>query len=302
MNKSSAWLAAANGLAMLTLIVLPAQASGELIFYAPFDGHLDAATCKGNGEAMFVPPAKDRQARPVFAEGLQGKALEIGNGCRVIYKAAGNFVNQRGTLTFWARRSGPQPDGRYTFHLAGWNNADGTWVQIYHWQWFAGVTMLHGKGGAGDVPLHLPNDGDDGQWHFYAFTWDGPKARGYFDGRLDPAAEKLEFPVPQASQFFVGGGDSTARLIDELKIFDEPLSPAEVCAAYREIAGTANAPSLTIPRRRGPIRIDGKIAEDAWAGAVETTGLIGETTAVVGPTPSHVRLLYDDDALYCASR
>jgi hypothetical protein len=47
-------------------------------------------------------------------------------------------------------------------------------VQIYHWEWFAGVAVLHGKGGAGDVPpLHLPNDGDDGQWHFYAFTWDG---------------------------------------------------------------------------------------------------------------------------------
>ena len=60
------------------------------------------------------------------------------------------------------------------------------------------------QSGAGDVKLSLPGDGDDGRWHFYAFTWDGPKARGYFDGRLDPAAEKLDFPPPQAVQFFVG--------------------------------------------------------------------------------------------------
>jgi hypothetical protein len=301
MSKSSAWQGAGIGLVTLLLSVLPAPARGELIFYAPFDGSLDATVCKGNGKALFGPPAKDRQARPVFAEGLKGKALQIGNGCRVTYKAAGNFDNQRGTLSFWGRRNGPKPDGRYTFLWAGWNNADRTWVQIYHWEWFAGVAMLHGKGGAGDVPpLHLPSDGDDGQWHFYAFTWDGPKARGYFDGWLDPAAQRLEFPVPQAVHFFVGGAERSTRLIDELKIYDEPLGPAEVCAAYREMAGTANAPSLVIPRRRGPIQIDGKIAEPAWAGAVETTGLIGETTGGVGPTPSRVKLLYDDEALYCA--
>ena len=69
---------------------------------------------------------------------------------------------------------------------------------------------------------------------------------------------------------------------------------------YRQLAGAANAPRLVIPRRRGPIQIDGKLVEEAWAGAVETSGLVGETTGLVGPTPSRVKLLYDDEALYCA--
>ena len=169
--------------AALVCLLCASNVRGEVLFYAPFDGSLDAAISKGNGKGAFSPPPGRPEAKPVFVEGLRGKAIEIGSGCRVTYGARGNMNAQRGAIAFWAKRAGPKPEGRYTFQLGGWSNADKSWVMLYRWEWFDGVNMLHGKGGSGDIGLQLPGDGDDGQWHFFVFTWDGARRAATWTGR-----------------------------------------------------------------------------------------------------------------------
>ena len=102
------------------------------------------------------------------------RRLQLSPGSSVTYEAKANMNAKRGTVTFWAKRASPKPEGRYTFQLGGWTNADNTWVWLYRWEWFDTVNILHGKGGTGDIGLQLSGDGDDGQWHFFAFTWDAP--------------------------------------------------------------------------------------------------------------------------------
>jgi len=272
----------------------------ETLFHVSFDDTVDAVAAKGDPKGKFAPPRDATDKTPQFADGIRGRALDIGLGAQVAYSSEGNVLDERGTITFWARRTGPKPEGRYTFRLGGWSNRDGAWVYLYRWEWYVGVHMLHGRGGSGDIGLGLPGDGDDGEWHFFAFTWDGTKAKGYIDGKSESRSERLDFPAQQFRNFWVGGGGKTSRLIDEFKIFNEPLSVSEIKSMHRELAGVRNRPALIVPRRRETIAIDGKISAEEWAGAVETTGFVGIDSKLAAPTQTRVRLLYDDTALYLA--
>lgn len=274
----------------------------EVLFHAPFDGSVDAKAAKGDPKGKFYPPQGKPDSQPVFTDGIVGKALDIGagGGCRVVYEAKDNLHNDRGSISFWARRTGPKPEGRYTFHLGGWSNTDGTWVFLYRWEWYSGVNMLHGRGGSGDIKLEVPGDGDDGNWHFFVFTWDGEHARGYLDGETGASADNPKFPAQQFTNYWAGGGDVTSRLVDDLKFYDEPLSVSEIKTMYREIAGVSNNPTLVIPRRTAPLKIDGKVTPEEWSAAAETTGFVGIEQKLFAPTQTKVRALYDDEALYLA--
>jgi hypothetical protein len=273
--------------------------AAEVLFRASFEDRLEADLARGTAVAQFEA-GSDKAAGPVFADGIKGRALDSGSGCRVLYKAEGNVRNERGTLAFWSRRIGPQPEGRYTYHLAGWVNADGSWVYAYRWEWYATVHLLHGRGGSGDIGLGVPADGDDGEWHFYVFTWDGSKVRGYIDGRTDSAAARDDFPAPQFTTFWVGGGDRVSRLIDEFTVYDDVLGIAEIKALYRELGGLRNTPELIVPPRTATVKIDGRITPEEWNGAAQTTGFVVVDTSQFAPTQTRVALQYDEAALYLA--
>jgi len=109
---------------------------------------------------------------------------------------------------------------------------------VYRWLGNGNVIVLHGRGGAGDTSIWFPGDADDGQWHLLAFVWQGTNVRCYQDGVTNANAAKSNFPAQEFSQLVVGGCESASRLIDEVKVFDRPLSEAEIKAMYQEIAGT----------------------------------------------------------------
>lgn len=279
--------------------------SADRLFHVPFDGQIDAVTAGGDPQGRYVPPKDAPATSPVFAEGVHGQALDIGNLSRVIYRPDGNVLDDRGTITFWTRRMGPAPKERYTFHLFGWTNADHTWVYIYRWEWFSGLKVLHGKGGAGDIAVPAPGSADDGQWHLFAFTWDGTHARAYLDGQTDSAGERNDFPRPRFTSLWVGtpgGGTKCSRLLDELSIFSEPLTVAELKQMVRDGLGVRTEPTLVIPKRSAPIRLDGKVTPSEWQNAVETTGFVSLQSKAAATPQTTAWLTYDAKALYVAVR
>lgn len=67
--------------------------------------------------------------------------------------------------------------------------------------------------------------------------------------------------------------------------------------------GAAAVPSLWIPFRRGPIVLDGKLDEEAWATAASTGPFVNVATgrpATSSEVGGRAKLLYDDDALFVA--
>lgn len=60
-------------------------------------------------------------------------------------------------------------------------------------------------------------------------------------------------------------------------------------------------PTLTIPRARGPIAIDGRVDEAEWAGAARVGPFVsGSSGKAAGMLETHARLVWDDQALYVA--
>jgi hypothetical protein len=291
------------GAVAVWLVCVPTQAQeARVLLYVPFDGVLDATVAAGDPTGAFQRAGEGDPQAPEFGEGIRGQALEIGrHNYSVAYVPEGNIRPERGTITFWARRLGEPPETGYTFHYLGWNQPDGTWVWLYNWIWNP-LMALHGRGGSGDVGVRYSEADDDGEWHMIGLTWDGRRARGYLDGDLaGPGADVEDFPIVGFSDFWVGrGGAGVSRLFDELRIYDQALSPAEMKREYRRIAGPEAPPYLTVPRRAAAITIDGKIEPAEWDAAAQTTGFINGAEQLVGPTPTRAWLAYDDQALYIA--
>lgn len=65
----------------------------------------------------------------------------------------------------------------------------------------------------------------DGNWHHFAFTWDGSNVRGYFDGGLEKTSVATGSVATNTDDFTVGGTQAdTARFfdgsLDEIRISD----------------------------------------------------------------------------------
>ncbi|MBI4024952.1 MAG: hypothetical protein HY360_08215 [Verrucomicrobia bacterium] len=299
LRKSACYL-----LALAPFLALPLTAA-ELLFHAPFDDGIDAKAARGNPKGEYSA-GQGQSGKPIYADGISGRGVDFGTArASVSFDGKENIRSDRGTVTLWAKRIGPKPDEKsaghtYTYHLGGWKGEGAQWVFFYRWEHYTGLCFLHGQRDISDVGIFLPIDGDDGAWHFYAFTWDGPVARAYVDGRFSPNMEKKDFPVTKILSFYVGGGDATGRAIDEVKIFDAVLSGSDIRQMYNEFAGPDTLPFVVIPRRRTPIQIDGKIDLKEWARAVRTSGFSDMKTKLAAATPTLVRLAYDDEALYAA--
>ena len=87
-----------------------------------------------------------------------------------------------------------------------------------------------------------------------------------------------------------------------------PTGAAPVAAAPPERAAQAShdvqAPRATAVRTLGPISIDGRVDEEAWAVAQPITEFFQTQPSEGDPIsrPTDVRFLYDDDALYVGAR
>ena len=158
------------------------------------------------------------------------------------------------------------PSGASPRTIAAWvraNQGDCGSRTIASWgvvstTWWTGVSMrlnscsrlvyeVFGPGFEVDVPFN------DGQWHHVATTFDGTRARLYFDGaRLPSAADDWSgsLATPTSSRLFVGHLNPTwvafnypatstyafSGAIDELRIYNRSLSPDEMMALVRPLS------------------------------------------------------------------
>jgi len=117
------------GIVVFAVLWVKPLSAQNLLFYLPFDGELNAKVSAGDGTATYVAPSGKPDVKPTYADGIAGKALDIGAGFMAIYPTDKNFTDTCGTITFWAKRVGPKsPDTSYAYRLLWWTNKDGSWV------------------------------------------------------------------------------------------------------------------------------------------------------------------------------
>lgn len=216
----------------------------QLIFYAPFDGSVDAVRAAGD-----TKPLKAENIE--FAPGRSGQAAKFTREAKSMlqYNLQKNIDPVRGAISFWYKPLwNPNQDTKeiwrtlLSFPRPKGNDRIGSGMfSLWIWGQLFRVDRSDDLDTYKTVNNLYRNDG----WRHYAVTWDEVSTRVYIDGKplggisdgrspLKDAMSKtsMEFAnfIPFAS-FFVGCQNTAEQadgLIDELMIFSAPLDDQHV--------------------------------------------------------------------------
>ena len=224
----------------------------KLLFRASFDGTTDAV--KAGGEAKAV-----NQKGITFAEGIRGQAVRISskNGSVLDYSAAGNLVQERGTVSFWFKREWPD-DGHNAKGADMWRTMFSNPSPRSHqrigsgqlWFWFIGSRLRADQSDDDDAYGSWSGKQPDDGWHHLVVSWSPSGVRMYLDGRAASGMGDSDSPMRNAlknprmlsfdrvpfDRFCVGhldGGRQFDGLIDELCILSEPVNERQANSLWR---------------------------------------------------------------------
>ena len=283
---------------LLTLTSWAAADRGGVLFYAGFEGTADAIAV-GNGIAQ------GEEGGPKYASGKRGQALLSGETAGYVsYAVKHNLLPDRGTVEFWVC---PQDwygtDDKFHVFFEAENPG---WLLIY--KYFApgiGLFLISETHQSWSTVGQDLSQFKPGQWHHLAAMWGPREICFYLDGK--PSTRLPRPPIPQglSGRFLVGDRPwhikrDARSLVDELYIYDRPLSEREVAWAYEHAADRSTgedvpeglSPALEImvhpvPSRR-EIRVDVDITQRGGARSFSGTARLEPS---VGTAPAAVRMV-----------
>lgn len=215
----------------LLLAGLPSWGSAaELTFYCPFDGDADAQFAAGNRGAVGRKVA--------FTDGVHGKALSVPDAEHALcFDEAGNLPKDRGTIELWIKGNWDTNDVAWRGLV--WEDAEGKPGDLSLWFWKYEKSIrfdIRDDAGRQYVSATAAR-WQRGQWHHLAACYDCDWGlRLYIDGAR-VAERRYQWKPKTYGGFYVGarqdGTQGADAAIDELKIYNAPLSDDEVARAFR---------------------------------------------------------------------
>lgn len=227
---------------MLGVYLICAAAAPQPIFYAPFDGTAKASVAAGQAEPR-------RSDQLTFAPGLRGQAVRLDSklGSRLAYAFDENVHARRGSVSFWFKPEWSDNTARdrhflFAFDYPWTASRVGTGA-LYLWSY--GGRCRADRSDRDDHYLVAKHPFQTNEWHHIAYVWDETRTTLFVDGamRSNTVLNKKEVTSIDWTQtfdsFFIGGcreGNAADGLIDELRIFSEPLTEKEVATLRAEFA------------------------------------------------------------------
>lgn len=218
-------------LALVALLVLGSNASAALVAHYEFEGNTNDSAGGNHGTAV---------GDPTYPSGVFGRAIDldgVGDYINCGNRAAFNLKNQI-TVAAWVNiRTIPgQWIGIVTKGDSGWKLSTVADQSRFHFS-ILGAPNPYSIYGNRAVPA--------GQWHHVCGTYDGTTVRLYVDGVRDGIASYTGSISLNTTAVAIGDnlerpGRPWNGLIDDVRVYDHALSPAEVAAL-------ANIPVPTQP-------------------------------------------------------
>lgn len=214
------------------------------VFHVPFDGSTDAQQGGGKREPLTAQSL-------TYSPGVSAQAVAISPSSLLEYAVDGNLVQERGTVSMWFK-----PNWR----IADMTSDAKDWHCLFSqrlpdgkerigsgmlWFWFWGSSYRGDLSDAADQYKTAGAQGlDPTTWVHVAFTWDVDRgSRLYMNGVEVGNAGDGNSPLDvkkgkdfsalknRFTSFWVGSQGGMARadgLIDEFRIYDRALAPAEI--------------------------------------------------------------------------
>ena len=232
---------------------------------AHFDDGFDAAGPRGS--IIHGTPV----GKPVLVQGKLGRALHTGSGTGFVDYPTANILNPRGgTVEMWVcPLDWTADDGK--FHAFFDARGQGA-LYLYKFCTGTNLLMLTAPDVRGPFASSQISAASwkPGQWHFIAGTWSSEGVRAYVDGQ--PAAGPVEGSLPAQFRATFRIGDqawqfprSTSSLVDEVRIYDRPLTPAHIAAHFR------GDYAFTVPLSKDSVSLDYRIDPLDYKATVHVT-------------------------------
>jgi hypothetical protein len=162
------------------------------------------------------------------------------NNTGISVTGATNFDGSKGTISFWMRSAGIDPNASGTVGAAVFGRPAGSLVNEFVIAQQDGGTLLFNAPTTANV-INSSHNISDNLWHQIVLTYDGTISGGcalYIDGVLDitnanTAAWTATVGAPLQLGFTTGG---TLRayngLLDDVRVYNRQLTPAEVTSLF----------------------------------------------------------------------
>ncbi len=229
--------------ALLAASILRAAEPG-LLFHLSGDKGFTADFAAGDPEPNFLKDVK------IVRDGAKGAAFECAGTQLMAYRAPGNIHAQRGTLAFYWRSREPVGPTAFPIFRVGYadhSSWDMVWLRIdYNGESGFDAFVTDASLSRIRVRYRMPRFPAPNQWTHFALAWDETRGVQFYvngalaaakdtpallDAALDQFGPHSRIISPmnvQSAYNFIRGGD-----IDEVRIYDRMLAPANIVALSR---------------------------------------------------------------------
>jgi hypothetical protein len=173
---------------------------------------------------------------PAWSTGVIGTGISLnGTTHKASFSSTSMLSEQAGTISLWVRPSSSQPSTSfYIFSIPD----NGTNSRVYI-NTDATGTLLKGTLGSGTIIGSTAITAN--QWHHVALSWNGTKAAFYVDGLNTTSIDNFNGLTNVSGTYYLGTYNGTAQFyagaIDNFKVYNRAISPAEVAAEYGSLHG-----------------------------------------------------------------
>ena len=235
-------------LLMSVMVNLQPVQGQRLLFYAPFEGDCKPAVAGGGEE-----PEGAEKAR--FAPGKLGQGVVADADLKLSYPIAGNLDKHRGTVCMWVQPLWSGDDGKNHWFLA--DDIDFNKIEennIAFWKWSVGTLRFDQRKDPSTYVTAGVLDWKAGHWYHIAASWDVQQGASLFINGERVASRDFYWVVKPGRRLRIGtdwsGGGPAECVIDELRIYDRPLTAAQLRAVMegQELV-SLHYETITAPQR-----------------------------------------------------
>ena len=255
-----------------------------LLFDLNFDAYsIDAAFANGNEKGSGLPD-KDLQLRMFPGPNGKGNSIALNRNERFYYDAQNNIDPRKGTISVWIAPLNWDFSGEQLISFINISEKNRS-IRIFKTYWGPYIIGQYQWTPPGEskifsrqVQMQIdPKQWGDGQWHHVAIAWDQDMMQLFIDGVQPPPPAKMGVPrywnnkpappdYPRSTKpapgifpeltadarIYVGdifnsktAADTMRTAIDELKIYDRPLSANEIRKEYERVLPPSPPKALT---------------------------------------------------------
>ncbi|MEW6355338.1 MAG: glycoside hydrolase domain-containing protein [Planctomycetota bacterium] len=277
-----------------------------------------------NKRAVLADYARGNPDSPTFKEslelrevqGIDGAGFQSKEGERLDYEIKDNFDLRSGTISMWIQPVNWLPDNkRFEHFFVAQKQGEFNFVLYKYTQ-------------PPDLRVHLVvgnrkfNAGTSaegwrpGNWYKVDVAWDNRALRIYVNGKMEGELtfpEDLVLPEVKEGAFTIAPlmywkppacSPDDRTIVDEIKIYDRPLTPGEIKDAYftarNELEDDYRPPTLAIPQLKNPITPEDAWRGDEWSDAAQMPILAQSGNGLASDRSAQFFAKYDDASLYLA--